>query len=64
MTQANPVSLTGKQVNAKAINLAGAVIGKIAELLLHDDNWRPERLEALAHILDACANDYDPDDGE
>ena len=63
MTQASPQNLTGRQVNAKAINLAGAVIGKIAELLLQEA-WSPPRLEALAHVLDACANNYDPDDGE
>ena len=63
MTQANPQSLTGKQVNAKAINLAGAVIGKIAELLLQP-TWSPERMQALASVMEACANNYDSDDDE
>lgn len=59
--QPNPVQYTGAQVNEACLNLAAAIIGKAAELL-QQPTFSPERLGALAAMLEACANNFE--DGE
>jgi hypothetical protein len=57
MSQADPITVSGAQVNERMRALALVCTQKVAEEL-QKTTWEPGRIDALAHLMAECANDY------